>query len=96
MVRSLILVSALISALDMASTPKQINLPVGHTTTLSMPSTVSTVKVDDPALVEVKKDGRKVSFVARTQGNTQATVMTSDGEVRFRIYVAADKYALPY
>jgi Flp pilus assembly secretin CpaC len=96
MVRSLTLVSALISALAVASTPKQINVPVGHTTTLSMPSPVSAVKVDDPALVEVKKDGRKVSFVARSQGNTHATVMTSDGEVRFRIYVAADKYALPY
>jgi Flp pilus assembly secretin CpaC len=96
MVRSLTLVAALISALATAATPKQINLPVGHTTTLSMGSQVSTVKVDDPALVEVKKDGRKVSFVARAQGNTQATVMTSDGEVRFRIYVAADKYALPY
>jgi Flp pilus assembly secretin CpaC len=88
--------SLLISTLAFAEAPKQVNMQVGHTTTLSMPAAVSAVKIDDPSLVEVKTQGRKVSFVARAKGNTDVTVQTADGPVRFHVYISGDKYGLPY
>ncbi|MCU0697521.1 MAG: pilus assembly protein N-terminal domain-containing protein [Myxococcaceae bacterium] len=80
----------------LASPRKQVALPVGHSMTMAMPGTVTSVRVDDPSLVEVKRVGRKVTLVARAQGSTDATVLTSEGEHHFRVYVAADKYALPH
>jgi hypothetical protein len=79
-----------------ASAPRQLSLPVGRTMTLAMPNLVSQVRVNDPGLVEVKTTGRNVTFVALTRGTTEAVVTTIEGEHRFKIYVAADKYALPY
>ncbi|MBE2252779.1 MAG: pilus assembly protein N-terminal domain-containing protein [Myxococcus sp.] len=78
-----------------ASPKKRVALPVGHSMTMAMPSNVTSVKVTDPSLVEVKRHGRKVTLVALAQGSTEATVTTSDGPQTFRVYVAADKYALP-
>ena len=93
--RSSILLVALLSTLALAGQPKQLNMPVGHTTTISMGSTVSKVTVSDPSLVEVSQRGRQVIFVGRSAGSTEVTVMTADGEMHLRIYVAADKYGLP-
>lgn len=93
MVRSFLF--ALVPALALASTPKQLNMPVGHTTTLSMPSPVSGVKVEDPTLVEATKDGRKVSLVGLSKGSTDVVITTADGEVHFHVYVAADRYSMP-
>lgn len=87
---------ALTPAVALASQPKQLAMPVGHTTTVAMGAPVSRVTVDDPAKLEVKKQGRKVIFVALETGRTEVTVKTADGEQRFSVYVAKDKYALPY
>lgn len=89
-------VASLLSTVAFASSPrKQVSLPVGHTMTMAMPGVVTSVQVVDPSLVEVKRQGRKVTLVARAQGSTDATVNTSEGTLHFRVYVAADKYALP-
>lgn len=95
--RTLVLAAALLLApVALAASPKQVSMPVGHSTTLSMPAPVSQVTVTDPELVNVTKQGRKVVFTGRSKGSTEVTVKTADGEVRFRVYVAADKYAMPY
>lgn len=85
-----------LSSLAFAGQPKKLALPLGHSATMSMPGPVSQVVVDDPSLVEVSREGRRVVFTARGTGSTEATVRTTEGELRVRIYVAADKYALPY
>ena len=90
-----LLLSLFASFSAFASQPKRVNMPLGYTTTLSMPTAVSKVTVDDPSLVEVRKEGRKVVLVAIAKGLTEATVTTADGEHRFKIFVAADKYAMP-
>lgn len=79
-----------------ASTPQKLSLPLGHSTTLSMPGEVSKVSVADPSKVEIKKQGRKVTLVALEKGTTEATIKTKDGVTKLNIYVAADKYAMPY
>jgi Flp pilus assembly secretin CpaC len=78
-----------------AKAPKQVNMPVGHSATLSLPGPVSRVVVDDESLVDVKREGQRVIFTGLTRGVTEATITTTEGELRFRIYVAADKYAMP-
>jgi Flp pilus assembly secretin CpaC len=94
---ALVLVAAsLLSTLAFASSPKKVALPVGHSMTMAMPAAVTGVRVNDPALVEVKRQGRKVTLVALAQGSTEATVTTAEGSHRFRVYVAADKYAMPH
>jgi Flp pilus assembly secretin CpaC len=75
---------------------QQVALPVGHSTTLSLPAPVSKVQVDNPKLVEVQTKGRRVTFVGLEVGRTEVTVKTKDGDVKVSIYVAQDKYALPY
>ncbi len=82
-------------ALPALANPKKLALPVGHSMTMAMPSPVTSVQVSDPNLLEVKRDGRKVTLVGRAQGNTEATVMTARGPHHFTVYVAADKYSLP-
>lgn len=91
----LFLLLALLSVPAFASKPLQVNLPVGTSTTVEMPSAVSGVFLDDPNLVEVKRQGRKLTFVGRSSGHTEATVRTAEGELRMRIYVAADRHGLP-
>ena len=92
---SLLAVALSLSGLAFAAAPKQLNMPVGHTTTVSMSAPVSKVTVADPSLVDVTQRGRQVVIVGRTTGSTDVTVLTADGETHLRIYVAADKYALP-
>ncbi len=60
-----------------------------------MPSPVKAVKVDDATLVEVSMSGRKVTLLGLAKGSTEAVIQTADGEHRFRIYVASDRFALP-
>lgn len=84
-----------VSSLAFAGGPKQVNMPVGHTTTLSMGAPVSSVTVADPALLTVSREGRRIVFTGRSTGSTEVVVKTVDGETRFRVYVAADKYGLP-
>lgn len=94
--RRTILALFALSSVAFAAAPKRVNMPVGHTTTLSMPAPVSRVTVDDPSLVEVTQKGRQVIFVGRSAGSTEVTVQTADGEMHLKIYVAADKYGLPH
>ncbi|MFZ5441350.1 MAG: pilus assembly protein N-terminal domain-containing protein [Myxococcota bacterium] len=75
--------------------PKQVSMPVGHSTTLSMPAPVSSVTVADPQLLDVSRQGRRVVFTGRSTGTTEVRVKTVDGEVTFRVYVAADRYGMP-
>ena len=77
------------------ASPKQISMPVGHTTTVSMPSSVTRVKADDASLVEVRREGRKVTIVGRSKGTTDVTVTTADGETKLHVYVASDRFGLP-
>lgn len=94
--RHTILALFALSSVAFAAAPKRLNMPVGHTTTLSMPAPVSKVTVEDPSLVEVTQKGRKVTLVGRSTGSTEVTVETADGEMHLKIYVAADKYGLPH
>ncbi|MCA2980286.1 MAG: pilus assembly protein N-terminal domain-containing protein [Myxococcaceae bacterium] len=91
----LVTLAVLAAPAALASPRKQVALPVGHTMTMAMPTLVTAVRVDDPSLVEVKRVGRKVTLVARARGSTDATVRTAEGEHHFRVYVAADRYAMP-
>ncbi|MDP2274007.1 MAG: pilus assembly protein N-terminal domain-containing protein [Archangium sp.] len=84
-----------VAPVALAAQPKRLNMPVGHTTTVSMSAPVSKVTVENPSLVEVTRRGRQVIFVGRSTGSTEVTVQTADGETHLRIYVAADKYGLP-
>lgn len=86
---------SLISAVAFASVPKQLNMPVGQTTTLSMSAPVSSVVVDDASLIGVTRQGRRVVLVAQKSGTTDITVKTADGETKLHVYVAADKYGMP-
>ena len=88
--------TALLLAATVASaSPKQISMPVGHTTTVSMPSSVTRVKVVDSALLDVRRDGRKVVLVGRAKGTTDVTVTTADGETTLHVYIASDRFGLP-
>lgn len=84
-----------LSSVAFAAAPRRLNMPVGHTTTLSMPAPVSRVTVEDPSLIEVTQKGRQVVILGRSTGSTEVTVETADGEMHLKIYVAADKYGLP-
>lgn len=96
MIRSALVVGLLLLAdPSFAAEPTRVSFVVDSSTTLSLPSTVTAVKVDDPSLVEVTQAGRKVTLHGLAKGSTEAVVQTADGEHRFRIYVAADRHALP-
>ncbi|MBL8909397.1 MAG: pilus assembly protein N-terminal domain-containing protein [Archangium sp.] len=86
----------LLSTLALAGAPKQVNMPVGHSTTLAMPAPVSSVSVENPDLVDVSQQGRRVVLTGRSAGTTEVTVKTADGEMHLRVYVAADKYGMPH
>jgi Flp pilus assembly secretin CpaC len=92
----LALISFVLSAVALASTPQRLALPVGNSTTISLPSEVSKVSVADPKKVEIKKSGRTVTMTGLEKGTTEATILTKDGVTKVSIYVAADKYAMPY
>ncbi|MBK7861326.1 MAG: pilus assembly protein N-terminal domain-containing protein [Archangiaceae bacterium] len=93
----LALTSLLFAAVAVAADPQKLSLPVGNSTTISLPSEVSNVSVRDPSKVEIKKQGRKVTLTGLEKGTTLATIRTKDGVTKVvSIYVAADKYAMPY
>lgn len=92
--RSALVTLVLFAAVALAS-PKQVSMPLGHTTTISMPSSVKKVKVDNGALLEVTREGRKVVLVGRAVGTTDVTVTTADGETTLHVYVASDRFAMP-
>jgi Flp pilus assembly secretin CpaC len=94
--RFMMALALLISSLAFAGQPKNLAMPVGTTTTLSMSAPVSSVTVADPSLLEVTRQGRRVVFVGRSTGTTDVVVKTADGETRLHVYVAADKYGLPH
>lgn len=85
-----------LSQLALAAQPKQLNIPVGYTTTLTMPSPVSKVTVVDDSLVEVSRHGRRIAFLGLKKGRTEVTVWTADGKTELSIYVPADKYGRPF
>lgn len=76
--------------------PKQVNMPVGHSTTLAMPAPVASVTVENPDLLDVSQQGRRVVLTGRSSGTTEVVVKTADGEMHLRVYVAADKYGMPH
>ena len=90
-----VLLAVLFATVAFAGQPQRLNMPVGQTTTVSMPATVSKVTVADPSLVGVSQRGRQVIFTGLSSGSTEVVVRTADGEMTLRIYVAADKYGMP-
>ena len=79
---------------------KRVSVPVGYSTTLSMPDNVKRVTLSDPNIVDVTRKGRKLTFTGRQQGSSEAIIHTGSGRnrtsTRVAIYVASDRYALPY
>lgn len=93
--RRFLICLTLVSSLAFAGGPRQVNMPVGHTTTLSMPAPVASIAVEHPEMLEVSRKGRDVVLIGRGTGMTEVTVKTIDGEMHLKVYVAADKYGLP-
>ncbi len=93
--RALTVMTMLLATTALAGLPKRLAMPVGHSTTLSMPAPVSKVTVEDPSRVEVTRQGRKVVLTGRAAGMTEVVMKTADGETHVTVYVAADKYGMP-
>ncbi len=97
--RVMALVCALVSMAAVAG-DKRVNMPVGYSTTLDMPANVSKVTLSDPNIVDVKRSGRRLTFTGTQRGSTTAIVQVKEGRKqtthRLAVYVASDKYALPY
>lgn len=97
--RVLALVAVLVS-MAAAAGDKRVNMPVGYRTTVDMPANVTKVTLSDPNIVDVQRNGRKLTFTGQSQGSTTAIVHVKEGrkEVKHRlaVYVASDRYALPY
>lgn len=97
--RALVLVVTLMSAAAMAG-DKRVNMPVGYSTTLDMPANVTKVVLSDPNIVDVSRSGRRLTFTGQNRGSTTAIVHVKEGrktvQHRLAVYVASDKYALPY
>ena len=79
---------------------KRVSVPVGYSTTLEMPDNVKKVTLSDRSIVDVRQQGRKLTFYGTKQGSSSAIIQTGDGKhrvaTRVAVYVASDKYALPY
>ena len=90
------LTSFLFAAVALASTPQKLSLPVGNSTSISLSSEVSNVSVSDPKKVEIEKRGASGWTDRSREGYDEATIRTKDGVTKVSIYVAADKYAMPY
>ena len=97
--RVLALVCALVSMAAVAD-DKRVNMPVGYSTTVNMPANVTKVVLSDPSVVDVSRNGRKLTFTGQSRGSTTAIVHVKEGRKqtthRLAVYVASDKYALPY
>ncbi len=87
--------AVVLSAVTAFGAERQLSMPIGNTTTLSMPAPVSKVEVADPSLLEVRTEGRTVVLVGVGVGTTDVTVVTVDGTHVFHTYVASSKYGLP-
>ena len=99
--RSLVLAVALIAVPALAkghptTNLKQVNLPVGSSTTVELPASVSKVQVSDPSVVDVSTSGRRITLTGQRKGSAEAIITTREGKMRLGVYVASDKYALPY
>ena len=79
---------------------KRVNMPVGYSTTVELPANVTRVVLSDPRVVDVSRNGRKLTFTGQNRGSTSAIVYVREGRKeathRMAVYVASDKYALPY
>ena len=79
---------------------KRVNMPVGYSTTIDMPANVTKVELSDPRVVDVRRNGRKLRFTGQSTGSTSAIIHLKEGRKqtthRLALYVASDKYALPY
>ena len=79
---------------------KRVSVPVGYSTTLEMPDNVKKVTLSDRSIVDVRQKGRKLTFYGTKQGSSSAIIHTGEGrhrvQTRVAVYVASDKYALPY
>jgi Flp pilus assembly secretin CpaC len=79
---------------------KRVRVPVGYRTTVDMPANVKKVTLSDPSIVDVRQRGRKLTFIGQKRGSSEAIVHTGEGKhrvaVRMAVYVASDRYALPY
>ena len=93
--KALISTVVLLSTAAFAGLPERLNLPVGNTLTMSMPSTVSSVTVSNPSLVEISREGRRITLVGKAKGHADAVIRTTNGEHKVRIYVAQDRYSMP-
>ena len=92
----LIALMCVLCCLPAVAEDKRVSVPVGYSTTLDLGSQVKKVTLSDPSVVEVRSRGRKLTLVGQRQGSSEAVVKTRDGTMRFAVYVASDKYALPY
>lgn len=79
-----------------ADSLKQVNVPVGSSTTVELPASVSKVTLSDPSVAEVEFSGRKLTITGQHKGSSEVMITTRDGKMRLGVYVASDKYALPY
>ncbi|MBS1152115.1 MAG: Pilus formation protein terminal region [Myxococcaceae bacterium] len=97
--RVLALMCGLVSMAAIAG-DKRVNMPVGYSTTVELPANVTKVVLSDPRVVDVSRNGRKVTFTGQNRGSTSAIVHVKEGRKqtthRLAVYVATDKYALPY
>ena len=79
---------------------KRVSVPVGYSTTLEMPDNVKKVTLSDSSIVDVRKNGRKLTFYGQKRGSSSAIIHTGEGrhrvQTRVAVYVASDRYALPY
>lgn len=79
---------------------KMVNMPVGYRTTVELPANVSKVTLSDPRIVDVRRVGKKLIFTGQKRGSTSAIVQVNEGgretTHRLAVYVATDRYALPY
>jgi Flp pilus assembly secretin CpaC len=79
-----------------AAEMKQVNVPVGSSTTVELPASVTKVTLSDPSVAEVDFNGRRLTITGQHKGSAEAMITTRDGKMRLGVYVASDKYALPY
>ena len=97
--RVIALMCALVSMAALAD-DRKVNMPVGYTKTIELPANVTKVVLSDPRVVDVSRNGRKLTFTGQNRGSTSAIVHVREGNRqtthRLSVYVATDKYALPY
>jgi Flp pilus assembly secretin CpaC len=90
---------ALVSMAAMAD-DKKVNMPIGYSKTVELPANVTKVVLSDSRIVDVTRNGRKLTFSGQRRGSTSAIVHVKEGNRetthKLSVYVATDRYALPY